>query len=235
MDFDALLELLKSRRSIRRFKSDPVPDDYVDKIIEAARWAPSGFNLQPWEFVVVRDSKLKESIAQFCRAGMENVFKMEAAREAWQGPPKPPPHVGPGMAGGDWSTAPVFILLFGDKRTNVGLPMYRRYDPMATQEAFMGGLASAFLYMHLAAASLGLSSQWVSGVTSPFAHCMVKNLLHIPEPMEVYDMMALGYGAATPPPRLVREKDQMVHYDVAQNYRSDEEVKEFIKKIRGGG
>ncbi|MFO7772970.1 MAG: nitroreductase family protein [Dehalococcoidia bacterium] len=63
MDYDSFLELVKKRRSIRRFKPDPVPDEYVDKIIEAVRWAPSGFNLQPWDFVVVNEKELKD----YCR------------------------------------------------------------------------------------------------------------------------------------------------------------------------
>jgi len=54
MDYEGLLELVKKRRSIRRFKPDPIPDEYLDKILGVARWAPSGFNMQPWEFVVVR-------------------------------------------------------------------------------------------------------------------------------------------------------------------------------------
>jgi nitroreductase len=67
MDYQSFLELVKKRRSIRRFKPDPIPDEYVDKIIEAGRWAPSGFNLQPWEFVVVKDKELKDKIVEFSR------------------------------------------------------------------------------------------------------------------------------------------------------------------------
>jgi nitroreductase len=233
MDYNSFLELVKNRRSIRRFKPDPIPDEYVDKIIEAARWAPSGFNLQPWEFVVVKDKKLKDAIVQFCRSSMENMGRMEATREAWQGTMKPPPSPTPGP-GGDFSVAPVFILLFGDTRTNVGLPMYRRFDTALKQEALKGGLASAFLYMHLVAASLGLGSQWVSAVTTPFAHCMIKNLLGIPEELEIYDMMALGYPASPPIPRLVRDRKEMIHYDHCGEgaFRTDEAVRDFIVKIR---
>ena len=64
MDYDSFLELVKKRRSIHRFKSDPVPDEHIDRIIEAARWAPSGFNLQPWEFVVVRNQESKNRLAE---------------------------------------------------------------------------------------------------------------------------------------------------------------------------
>ena len=46
MDYANLLELVKKRRSIRSFKPEPIPDEYVDKIIEVARWAPSAANSQ---------------------------------------------------------------------------------------------------------------------------------------------------------------------------------------------
>ena len=47
MDYDGLLELVKKRRSVRHFKPDPIPDEYVEKILELARWAPSALNAQP--------------------------------------------------------------------------------------------------------------------------------------------------------------------------------------------
>ena len=235
MSYDELLKLVQSRRSTRRFMPAPIPDGYIDKIIEVARWAPSGFNLQPWEFFVVKDPQLKASIVQFCRDGMGNMGKLEAVRESWQGvmkPPTPPANA----PGGDYSVAPVFILLFGDTRTNIGLPMYRRFDETLTREAFKGGLASAFLYMHLATTSLGLGSQWVSAVTTPYAHGMIKNLLGIPLELEVYDMMALGYPAVPPAPRPLRETTEMVHYDKGgDTVRTDEQVKSFIRRIRTGG
>ena len=65
MDYESLLELVKSRRSTHRYKPDPVPDDYVDKIIELALWAPSGANSQPWEFIVVKKNDLRESIVKY--------------------------------------------------------------------------------------------------------------------------------------------------------------------------
>ena len=63
MEIESFIELLKSRRSIRAYKPDPIPDKYIQKIIEAARWAPSGGNSQPWEFVVIKRKDLKDRIA----------------------------------------------------------------------------------------------------------------------------------------------------------------------------
>ena len=48
MSYENLMKIIKMTRSIRPFKPDPIPEEYVDKILEASRWAPSGFNSQPW-------------------------------------------------------------------------------------------------------------------------------------------------------------------------------------------
>lgn len=65
-----LFEIIEKRRSIRSYKSDPVPDEDLKKILEAARLAPSGGNRQPWRFVVVRDPKRKEELAKASRNQM---------------------------------------------------------------------------------------------------------------------------------------------------------------------
>jgi nitroreductase len=59
-----IIDLVKSRRSVRKFKPDPVPDDVVMKLLEAARWAPSWANTQCWEFVVVKDPKIKAELSE---------------------------------------------------------------------------------------------------------------------------------------------------------------------------
>ncbi|MFC1917373.1 nitroreductase family protein [Chloroflexota bacterium] len=233
MDYNDFLSLVKKRRSIRRFKPDPVSDDLVDKILEAAIWAPSGFNLQPWEFVVVKDKKLKDDIVKIIRADISYHDGMEVAREEWQGKTLPPRYQKE-KEYDDFSRAPVFILLFGDIRSNAGLPMRRRYSHDGTEQAYTSGLASAFLHMSLAATTLGLANQWVSAVGSPYPHCMIKELLGIPVALEIYDMMALGYPAYAPGPKPMREKQEMVHYDYCgvEAFRTDEQVREFIRKIR---
>ena len=67
------MSIVKTRRSIHRFKPDPVSDEYIEKIIEAARWAPSGYNLQPWEFVVIKDQKLKADIIAIASPSSSNI------------------------------------------------------------------------------------------------------------------------------------------------------------------
>jgi len=63
MDLD---EAIRGRRSIRKYKADaPVPREHIEAMIEAARWAPSSTNIQPWRFIVVED---RETIAAMAKA-----------------------------------------------------------------------------------------------------------------------------------------------------------------------
>ncbi len=62
MRIEELLDLMKRRRSIRSYKSDPVPQEYIDKILEAGRWAPSSANSQPWDFIIIRDQDQKRKV-----------------------------------------------------------------------------------------------------------------------------------------------------------------------------
>src|SRR5262249_16911429 len=61
-DDDTLLDLVKSRASVRKLKPDPIPDDYVTQILEVGRWAMSGANGQPWDFIVVKNPDTKKAL-----------------------------------------------------------------------------------------------------------------------------------------------------------------------------
>lgn len=58
-----ILDTIKKRRSIRRFRPDPVPAEVLRQLVEAACWAPSAGNLQPWRFYVVTDPAAKQALA----------------------------------------------------------------------------------------------------------------------------------------------------------------------------
>ncbi|MBC8450515.1 MAG: nitroreductase family protein, partial [Chloroflexi bacterium] len=94
---EAVLDLLKSRRSIRRYRPDPVPDEMVEQLLEAGQWAPSASNRQPWAFIVVRDEAIRQQVAE--HAAFYFIRWAHAAE------------------------APLLIVLCGDARN----PAYRRY------------------------------------------------------------------------------------------------------------
>jgi nitroreductase len=60
-----MLDIIRTRRSIRRFQDDPIPPDLIYELLEAARWAPSGGNSQPWVFVVVREPDNVRKVKMF--------------------------------------------------------------------------------------------------------------------------------------------------------------------------
>jgi nitroreductase len=92
-----VLELLKARRSIRRYRSDPVPDDMIEQLLQAGRWAPSASNRQPWHIIVIRDEAIRQQVAENAAAV---VIRWAQVGEA-----------------------PLLLLLCGDGRN----PVYRRF------------------------------------------------------------------------------------------------------------
>ena len=234
MNYDTFLEFVKTRRTIRAIKPDPIPDNIADRLIEAARWAPSGFNMQPWEFVIVKDPALRAGIKKVVDEYRANdFFAMEATREEWQGSPWTPDE-----RGGEFGLplAPVFILLLGDTRRNTGLPMAARYTYQKRYSIFDSTLSNAFLYMLLAAHSLGLAAIYVSATKYPKVGGLIKSLLNIPSYMELYDMLLVGKSDQKPPSKLMREKPEMIHFDRARpdEFASDEAVREQVIRFRAG-
>ena len=79
MDF---FEVVHTQRSIRKFKPDPVPDEAIWKMIDAAIRAPSGGNTQPWMFLVIRDPEKRKALADAVREGVGDLEKaLEAAEQ----------------------------------------------------------------------------------------------------------------------------------------------------------
>jgi len=70
-----VLEAIKGRRSIRAFKSQNVSAETIEKLVDAARWAPSAGNIQPWEFIIVQKPEIKRRLAE---AALGETFIEEA-------------------------------------------------------------------------------------------------------------------------------------------------------------
>lgn len=67
MDKNAILKLIRSRRSIRKFKTEEIPEEIIYEILEAGIWAPSGLNNQPWRFIILKDHDFREKISKLTR------------------------------------------------------------------------------------------------------------------------------------------------------------------------
>ena len=73
-----VLNAIKNRRTIRRFKSTPIDEEKLLTILEAGRWAPSFSNLQPWRFIVIKDQVLKNAIDKAARESVLHLGINEA-------------------------------------------------------------------------------------------------------------------------------------------------------------
>ncbi len=192
-------EAIEARRSIRKFSSDEVPDEMIDQMLEAARLAPSGGNVQPWRFLVVRDPDLKRKLREI---SMEQRFIEEV---------------------------PVVIICFGDltryspeavKRRRQSFeesgvletlsgrfadPEFRarmQSTPTPPREQLLPGLVAntyiAIEHLVIMAAALGLGTCWVGG----FDRAAINQLFTLADTLVPVAVIPVGYPAGElPPPR----------------------------------
>jgi nitroreductase len=141
MNIEELRALLEGRRSTRRYdESRHVSDEIVRTILDCARWAPSGGNGQPWEFIVVREQAVRHHIADYYMKQMEQKREMDLAV---RGTAK--------MTGDGFRHAPVHIVVLGDPRVKEAYPIRTKLEK--AESHFITGLANATLLIHLAATS----------------------------------------------------------------------------------
>jgi nitroreductase len=219
MNIDELQALVEQRRSIRGYdEKREVSDETIRMILNCARWAPSGGNGQPWEFVIVRERATRHKIADYYLKQMEQKREMDMAV---RGTAK--------MTGDGFRHAPVHIVILGDPRVKEAYPIRTKLEK--AESHFITGLANATLLIHLAAVSLGLASQYVSDANSPYMETMVKALLKIPEPLRIYHLVPIGFAksqVAAPPRRALNEMLHYESYDMGK-FRSDEQMMGFVK------
>jgi nitroreductase len=219
MKIDDLRPLVERRRSIRGYdESRQVSDAMVKTILDCARWAPSGGNGQPWEFIVVMDKQTRHKIADIYLKQLIDKREMDMAV---RGTAK--------MTGDGFRHAPVHIVVLGDPRVKEAYPIRTKLEK--AESHFITGLANATLLIHLAAASLGLASQYVSDANSPYMETMLKALLGIPEPLRIYHLVPIGYAkgpVAAPPRRMLEEIVHYEKYDMAK-YRDEGGITGFVK------
>jgi 5,6-dimethylbenzimidazole synthase len=230
MQIDEFLSLVKTRRSVRRFKPDAVPAEILEKILEAGRWAMSGANAQPWEFVVVRDAEVRRKLMDsWLEPNMEAYF-IEQTRI----PEMRHHHLRSPLKEPSFKDAPVVIVMVGDRRTYQGTVLAASF--LATEGAadaiYFKNMANATHTLHLATAAAGLCSEWIS-VNRPWGQA-IKDILGIPEILDVQTLVAIGYPAYRPIPTFRRPLADIVHYDRYDmtKYRSAEKVVQYIQELR---
>ncbi len=183
-----LYDAIYNRRSIRNFSSDPIPGDALQRIVESARWAPSGGNSQPWQFGVVREEQRKTALAE------------AAGGQIWI------------------AEAPVVIALccplqrqeqFGEASQKVNRMRWgEQMSDWMTQCPDEYGVSLLLnnaaphipgAHIQLAAQAEGIGSCWIGYLDIDRA----SEILQLPHDWRCYYLIPLGYpdGSTQPPPR----------------------------------
>ena len=228
MQTNDFFEVVRNRRSIKRFKPDPVPDEDIKKVIETARWACSGANAQPWEFIIVKNKLVKDKIAEFYVEHQKQTWDIEKTRV------KELRHASfledPAGRVPSFKDAPVLIILCGDPRTAQASVLITHFlhnegGPMAH---FLKSMANATQILHLAASALGLGSQWVSVNRTTEEH--MKVLLDVPEELAIHTIIPVGYPAYEPQPPYRRNLEEIIHFEKYDRlkYRSGDDIFHYL-------
>jgi nitroreductase len=182
MDF---FDVIKKRRSIRRFTDDPVRDEDLKLMLEAARFAPSPYNQLPWRFIVIRDRELKEKLKDVVLAIVDS--KTEVADTG-----------GRKLASYDRRfnatnvfDAPVVVVALTHPWPTIDTKEQPNFN------AGLQSTAAAIAHLHLAAAALGYGGCW-STLPLILAQPEIEAVLEVEKPWFVVALLSIGVPVKMP-------------------------------------
>ena len=168
--------LLAWRRDVRKFRTTPLPDGILEELLELTRLAPSVGLCEPWRFIRVRDTGIRENIrADFERANAQALSGYCGEQAASYARLK--------LAGLD--CAPVHLAVFADTATQKGSGLGRRTMPEMLEYSVIGAINTLWL----AARAYGLGMGWIS-ILDPER---VKNILFVPPEWRLIAYLCLGH------------------------------------------
>lgn len=214
MDGKRFLETIQKRRSVRVYKSGKVTEPELGLILEAARWAPSGANTQPWEFVVTRD-----------RAKMKRV--REIYDNEWKRHKREDPVHYKGLKKDYVGDVSVLVLVCGDPRTMKAYLTTRQ--PGDREKLFQASVANAVEHMMLIAASMGLGTVWVS--VREEVEPELRELFRVPRPLRLLWTVPIGHARNWPKAKPRRKVSAFTHYEIydAKKLRAESEIRAWPK------
>ena len=202
MDFDSFFELLKSRRSIRRFTDRKPTRAQIERLIEAASWAPSNHNRQGWKFIVLEDKQQVCALAEQARKSVQESVKK--AHRLTAGGADELIHFA-----GAFDESPIVILAMHKKSPAVGKTLLAS----ATSELASGEALSAAMAVQnllLAAHAMGLGACMM---TAPLlAGDVWTSLDDLPAGFEPTCLITVGHPADTPAPPKRKRLEHILEY-----------------------
>ena len=196
-----LKSAIESRRSIRRFKPDPVPEVYIKALLEAARLAPSGGNIQPWRFVILKSPEARARLSEFTLSFVAAApvviaccTDMDAGRLKAQAASYKELRSAGAFAGVNM-TMPQSISEQSRPRSEEQTQGYLHHNT-----------AIAVEHIILRAADLGLGSCWVM----MFNRKELAQWLQLPENIHPFCLVPIGYPDQHPPARPRRDLSELI-------------------------
>lgn len=195
-----LEEALFGRRSVRKYLDLEVPDEYVERVLEAARWAPSPHGRQPWRFAVIAKRETKERLAEAMGESWRENLEMDGQE---------PEVVEKRLEGSrrrllDAPTLVLACLYLEDLDTYPDEGRQKDEETMAVQS-----LGAAVENMLLAAYGLGLDTSWMCAPL--FTPKTVAKALDLDENLIPHALITLGYAEGDPPKRHSRKSlDELI-------------------------
>ncbi|MBI5188829.1 MAG: nitroreductase family protein [Nitrospirae bacterium] len=186
-------DAIEKRRSIRKFKPDPIPDEYITALLDAARLAPSGSNAQPWRFKIVKDRETKLKLAkaaynQSFIAEAPVVFVCCADIKGYLN----------GTVSGIQDLGKIGAI--EDRIVKIILKRVEKIKTMHIEELsprIALNVAIAIEHIVLRALDFGLGSCWVRLIDEQ----MVRDIFGWDENIHVVALLPIGYPAESPPQR----------------------------------
>ena len=182
---DYLHAFLRSRRSVRWFRPDPVPREVLERLLETGIHAPSAHNLQPWRFVVLTGPQSKARLAVALTEQMRRDMMREGAPEE---------AIAERVARSRRRLAEAPVVLLLNRDTTVV-----RRDAPEEHHMSVQSVAIVGLQLWLAAHAEGLGAVWVCWPL--YAQEATRRALHLPPTWEPQGMLFIGYPAEEPPLR----------------------------------
>jgi nitroreductase len=214
MNSEGLLDIVRKRRSVRVYRSGKVTDKQLAMILEAARWAPSGANTQPWEFVVTRDRTKMKRVRQI----YDQEWKQRKLED--------PVHY-KGLKKDYVGDVSALVLACADPRT---MRVYlTTRQPGDREKLFQASIANAVEHMMLMAASMGLGTVWVS--VREEVEPELRDLFKVPEPLRLLWIMPIGHAKSWPKAKPRRKTSDFVHREVydLKKLRQDSDIRAWPK------
>ena len=213
-DTQEYLNIVRHRRSARIYKSGKVTNAQLETILEAARWAPSGANTQPWEFVVTRDRKKMKRVREIYahewrQRKLEDPVNYKGIKKDYVG------------------DVSVLVLVCGDARTKLVYLTTRQ--PADREKLFQASVANAVQQMMLAAASMNLGTVWVS--VREEVEPELRELFKVPEPLRLLWVVPIGHARNWPKAKRRRPVSSFTHYEVydPRKLRREAEIRAWPK------